>query len=405
MPNAVYERTRARVQDTLLTFYSLAETPIESPEKLDHGDIDVVVCSSLYDSYKGEEMDAKVAAAIGATHYKTGRPTSHFAIPWPENEEKLADTTTRGGPASRKTNEQPVFIQVDINTASSPESFKWQVFNHSHGDLWNMVGSIIRRYGLTASNSGIYVRIAELEPLDKTAARFLLTNDPTTALHFLGMNEARFWRPFSKKWDLFEYVSTCRFFDPTRLSHKEEMKANERQRVRKRTLFQEWVDEYLPSVCANRKGEWAGKSRNDTFSIVKEWFGVGEQFEKRKTDELARCLKRTIWSEIRRELPVEGTRLGIAMKGLKAEIAGVDERLLPEEERRTRDVRAWFKANDFDSVKKWAMEHWEEIEEQQNQKERVACAIYFQQQETKKAGIPKHSVNEEGKGRDVGTFG
>lgn len=395
MPTSVYEQTRDSVIAVLLSFYSFVQAPIEAPEKPDYGDVDIIVCSPLRDFSQKLEIDNELATAIGATHHKTGKPTSNFAIPWSRAAEKRPNATDAVEMFPAEKSKRPIFIQVDISTVGSPASFKWQVFNHSHGDLWNMVGSLIRGYGLTASNSGIYVRIAELEPLNKTAARLLLTSDPTEALKFLGMEEERYWRPFPRKRDLFKYVSTCRFYDPMRFGDRAEMKANDRQRIKKRSLFHEWVDQYLPTVRESQKGEWAEKSREDILGIVKAWFGVGERFEKQKRDELTRIRRQTIWSEIRKDLPIEGTRLGIAMKGLKADIAGTVEGQPAEDSRNESEVRKWFEANDFDAVKKWAMDHWAEIEEQQNQKERVACAMHFQRREMAKAEEEKITSSEE----------
>ncbi|KAL9625415.1 MAG: hypothetical protein Q9160_000478 [Pyrenula sp. 1 TL-2023] len=396
MPPLVYEQTRNSVITALLTIYSLAETPIEAPEKEDHGDIDVIVCSPLQSQLQNTGIDAEAAAAMNAIDFKLGKPTSQFAVPWPKHVELPEGTLSAEDHAADEKERPQVFIQVDVITAPSPAMFKWQVFNHCHGDFWNIIGSLIRRYGLTASNSGIYIRIAELEPLDKAAARFFLTNDPTEALRFFGMNEERFWAPFGRKQDLFEYVSTCRFYDPTRFSMREEMKANDRQRLKKRTLFHEWVDEHLPKVREEKKGEWAETSRDDVINIVKDWFGVGERFDKHKKNELGRIRKQTFWGEIRKELPIEGTRAGVALKGLKAEIAAVSKDLSQEEVAKESQVRTWYKENDLDAVKEWALENWSDIERKQLRKEKIACAIHFQKKEMLEAESEEKAITNGG---------
>lgn len=395
MPPLVYEQTRNSVIAALLSIYSLAETPIEAPEKPDHGDVDVIVCSPLQSLPRSIDINAKVALTIGAIDFKPGKPASQFAVPWPNDAELPKDALSAEDHHAGAKERPQMFIQVDIITAPSPATFKWQVFNHCHGDFWNILGSLIRRFGLTASNSGIYLRIAELEPLNKAAARFLLTSDPAEALRFFGMNEERFWTPFDRKKDLFEYVSTCRFYDPTRFRMKEEMKANDRQRLKKRALFHEWVDGYLPSVHEQKKGEWAEKSRDDVINIVKDWFGIGERFNNYRENGLGRVRKQTFWGEIRKELPIEGTRLGITMKGLKAEIAAIGKNLSQEEAAKESQVRTWYNENDLDAVKEWAMQNWSDIEKQQTQKEKIACAIYFQTKETVEAEDQGKAITSE----------
>ena len=371
MPPSVYYPLRDSLQEILQkSFYAHVQTPIEAPEKPDHGDIDIKVCSPLK-SFTSRD----IAEVIGAKHFKRIGSNEHFAIPWPKSDEASSDHNVN---ISKET-----FIQVDVELIPNPAEHDWAVFQHSHGDLWNILGVFIREYGLTASNSGIYVRIEEIEPHNKTAARVLLTADRRAALNFLGLDYDRYWAPFKTKRELFEYVGTCRFYDPTRIEDLEDLKSKDRRRTRKRSMFSEWIDEYLPQNRDRKKGEWAHKTRDEIVEISTQWFDVGEEFEQRKNGWIQRIEGERLWTDIRTALPLEGTRKGIAMKGLKREIASLGEEQDLEEACLDLEVRKWFKEGDYTAVKAWAMAHWGEVEMRQTQSEKVACAKYFQAQAAK----------------------
>ena len=65
------------------------------------------------------------------------------------------------------------------------------MFHHAFGDLWNLLGTTIRPFGLTANEKGLHIRIEEIELLDRKRSMICLTNDPREVCHLLGLDAAR----------------------------------------------------------------------------------------------------------------------------------------------------------------------------------------------------------------------
>src|SRR5690606_10094037 len=100
--------------------------------------------------------------------------------------------------------------------------------------------------GMHISNTGFYVRIAEIEKANKKRSMVLLSKDPGRILDFLGLEGDAFWREggFSDIYALFGYIFSCRFWgkicrEPNETKEGEggsngPMKRKDRRRVEKR---------------------------------------------------------------------------------------------------------------------------------------------------------------------------
>lgn len=186
---------------------------------------------------------------MGAVETIGAYPIINLAIPYP--------------------NEADKYIQIDIHISPSKKAFDWEMFHAAHGDLWNIIGSTIRQFGITVNNTGMYLRIPEIEALDKKKAMVFLTDDSNAILEFLGLDAERWWKPFQNQEELFEYAVSCRMFwvkktksdDETEgnvivggdvegqeggESGKKKLKHNDRARIRKRDIFRTWMDEFIP---------------------------------------------------------------------------------------------------------------------------------------------------------------
>ena len=80
---------------------------------------------------------------------------------------------------------------MDLRVCPDLASWKWQLFHHAFGDLWNLLGTTIRRFGLTANEKGLQVRIEEIEHLDRKKSMIFLTKDPREVLQLLGLDAER----------------------------------------------------------------------------------------------------------------------------------------------------------------------------------------------------------------------
>ncbi|KAI1489656.1 hypothetical protein F5X96DRAFT_695642 [Biscogniauxia mediterranea] len=312
MSPSVYRAVRERCSHILRQVFVIVATPIEAPAKKDFGDIDIFLawerdeifpCSApampspSYDetSQKGtgdggnnvrskgssssSNSDALLEKAIrllGAVRSKQEQPgVASVAIPWPEDllpAAAAADSNDSDSDSDKKNRPSPprLHIQVDLHVCSSLPDLQWMLFKHTHGDLWNMLGSTIRPFGLTVNEAGLWVRVPEIEACDRNRARVLATRDPGETLRFLGLAQAaRQWeQPFASADALFEYAATCRLFwvrpaedadadadavdiTTTTTGDRRTLKANDRRRMRQRPMFRAWVDEFLPRCRAS----------------------------------------------------------------------------------------------------------------------------------------------------------
>ncbi|KAG8529823.1 uncharacterized protein KY384_005304 [Bacidia gigantensis] len=167
-----------------------------------------------------------VAAQLGAadTVQASGSPTTSFAVKHPQ----LPET----------------FVQIDVHVCST-DTFEWEFFHQSYGDLWNLLGTMIRPLGLTANDAGMHLRIEEIEMSNKKRSMLLLTKSPTETLKFLDLNEKVYERGFSRVEQMFDFIRACRFFDVSAYC-RHGLKANDRKRLAQREVFREFVDNWVP---------------------------------------------------------------------------------------------------------------------------------------------------------------
>lgn len=393
MSPEVYYSVQSRVEDILRSHFKLVGHAVEAPAKQSHGDIDVLVAEPNDRSLTyGRPMGDFLVSVLGAKTWKkmSGNSTYHLALCWPE--EFRNDKTT-----------EPAYIQIDVNLMPTTDSFHWHMFHEAHGDLWMMLGGIIRPYGLTVFSKGLSVRIAEVEKHNKEQARVVATSDPNTVLDYMGLDKERYWKPFDN-WDqMLEYVSTCRFHNPARWKSRDQeednvcinqedlqergqnsgtklLKHNDRQRVAKRPLFGYWIETYLPAHADDDPGRSAFLTREEVVKDAKEFFGpeFARNFEVRKEKMVRLIGVDKLWADVRKTLPVEGTEIGYVMKGLNREVAGnnLDEASI-EAVTGLRAARRAFEEMRFDDVFDWVKINWENIGERQKRLDQEVSRVHF----------------------------
>ncbi len=142
LSRALYTVLKARHTASLGTVYTQVCTPLEAPEKQDHGDIDFLV-------YSPENLPSHdtVKELLGAAHVMPmpGPRTSNYAIPIPEDE---FNTQMHVG-----------WYQVDVHVCGSPEEFAGVRFFHSYGDMGMILGLVARHSGLHLGIHGLKVHV------------------------------------------------------------------------------------------------------------------------------------------------------------------------------------------------------------------------------------------------------
>ncbi|KAK2627008.1 hypothetical protein QTJ16_004183 [Diplocarpon rosae] len=294
MPLHIYKQVLTRVLAILHQHFLRAASPIEAPGKADYGDIDVLVFSPLAAAYDQSvtpklKVVESIAQGLGAIAWIAGPKSQamNFAIPWPQ--ESLPSTLTASQNDAEKQGRNAVpdpipaaekFIQLDLHILATSHELDWHLFHDAHGDLCSILGSTIRRFGLTVNHTGMHLRIPSIEAHDRKKSLVFLTSSPTSTLHFLGLDAERWWHPFGSRQEMFEYAAGCRLFsvkaeseieeEPERVDGgvhvssdmiidtsindrsrdqipKKKLKSSERQRLLKRPTFRAWMEEFLPS--------------------------------------------------------------------------------------------------------------------------------------------------------------
>lgn len=425
MPPHIYKHIRDRALRILRSeFFAQAECPIEAPAKIDHGDVDILVASPRDPAHADV---ASLAAALGATQYKENSPTTNFALPWPTVQELSASVKTesathpytadaeeqdghlygvsRGNDGGARHNnintdrtDPPRYIQLDVHVCLTPEQFQWELFHQAHGDLWNMLGGMIRPYGLIVNHIGLYLRLAGVENISRDQRTIQLTTSPSAVLKFLDLDEKNYWTRFESLEAMFSYAASCRFYDPKAYEGKKDLKANDRLRMKKRPMYMKWYEGYLKEHKEDPPGRMAGVDRQEVIEEAKKVFAVAREYEEKRAKGLRIMGEEKFWSGIRKGLPVEGLRIGVVMRGVKREVLGgtlapdpemlngkskeavgrtlsadADERSGAKREaaqKKLSDMQHAYLDGRFDEVADWVKTDWEDIERRQNAYER-----------------------------------
>ncbi|KAF5867424.1 uncharacterized protein Bfra_010397 [Botrytis fragariae] len=331
MTQEVYNEALTQNQAVLRKFYSKVESAIEGPGKTTYGDVDILVALPLEGAFSSEDgvgVELKKALNAKALVQEKGNPTINFAVPWP----KYTITGAKDGKnvtESTDTSSASWYVQVDVHICKSEHEFDWELFHSAHGDLWNIIGTTIRGFGLTINNCAFFIRIPEIESADRKKSMVFLTDNPAEILDFLGLNQEKWWKRFSTQQEMFEYAATCRMFwvrdvaedeaegDATGIvaergqeggaEGKKKLKHNDRQRLAKRPIFRAWVDEFIPMCREAGKYSDTKITREQIRDEVFKKFGVEEEYETRRHDwNLARHLVEVMNDGIKANIPVDG---------------------------------------------------------------------------------------------------
>ncbi|KAK8068901.1 hypothetical protein PG994_005517 [Apiospora phragmitis] len=325
MPPGVYQHVKATCHEKLKQIFEQVATPIEGPGKPDVGDIDFLVHGSITDLQSTQWRDA-VSAVLGA-------------------ERCFLSAGTCG------------FIRDPL--APSPETFRWSVFKQDHGDLWNLLGSTIRPYGLTIDHEALYVRIAEIEKFDKKKAKIHLTSDPEIVLQFLGLDLQQWKQPFASMEDSYKYAATSRFFW---VKPESDDKSDGSDEERIEGEFTRKNLNLFPKCREQHRFTDRQTDREATLEEVFERFGVRETYDARVLEFRQKRQAETIWKDvIKATVPSEGIEpmfRGCAANGLKRIIMQGDESygVVPSEP--LKDETGLF---DEDAVRRFSEAHWKKV--------------------------------------------
>lgn len=244
MSPEAYHALLSKYISILSKHYVHVGSPREAPEKTSHGDIDILVCTPIHNS---PPDTAGLTKILHATKSIAAKPATLFAIRYP---------------SELPSNEEGDYhIQLDIQRCDTVDKFNWMLFFNSSGDFWNILGTALRRYGLTANDRGLHLRVREIETENKQHALISLTSDPGDLLEFLGLDVKDFNKGWSTLEGMYVFLAQHRFFRRDSYIREHHLDSplsttqganggggtKEKKRVETRAVYRQFVEEFLPS--------------------------------------------------------------------------------------------------------------------------------------------------------------
>lgn len=370
-----------------------------------------------------------ICRVLGAVrHQSSNKHVATIAIPWPEDlsygdaepKTKCSCSETSIGEQEDVEDQEsaddlrPRFIQVDVHICEKLENLQWMLFKHAHGDLWNLLGATIRRFGLTIDEVGLYVRIPEIEKRDKKKAKVLLSQEPGEILHFLGLKfDGKQWEePFASEEDVFEYAATCNLFwvmpqdteaegggeDMTEAVLARKLKSNDRRRMNYRPVFRKWLEEFIPACRAAGRFTSTPLTRDEVRQHVFEYFpGVHLIYDAVVTEWRIKRQREELWKDVIKPAVPDDMgydRRGCCVSALKKIIMdgndSFDGILAPPT---LKDKDGIF---DEDAVRVWVEENWQRVMDTAWRINQERCAAL--------KGATKHTVSGSEKPAGDGSF-
>ena len=262
MPKEVYNKVREQCAATLRQSYQYVASPIDGPNKVDFGDVDIMVAQPKNLASIGKpcrEILEGIRIALSADRLVTegGQDVAgNFAVPWPTESDGAVDGLVDNVGSLEDASDEKRWVQVDVRVCTSLDHLEWMLFKHAHGDIWNLLGTTIRPCGLTVDEVALWLRVPEIEKHNRKRAKIFLSSDPVEVLQFLGLPLLDYWlSPFPSLEAMNKYVTNCRFFTavPSERDRVDELnrdlsalKANDRRRMNYRPVFSQFVQEFVP---------------------------------------------------------------------------------------------------------------------------------------------------------------
>ncbi|KAK7056812.1 hypothetical protein VNI00_002529 [Paramarasmius palmivorus] len=206
LPPQLYHEQKARFTRVIQDHYVEVAVPSEAPEKETHGDIDYLVCTPRVPTSGAVNVPHEtIKDALGAAHVipMEGNRTSNFAVPISQAERQTSALSGDGD-----CEDDVKYYQVDIHVCNDSEELKRIFFFHSYGDLGMILGLVAQNVGLAWGTNGL-----KYSHPPHPAIILCTSHDEIAA--FFGLSMERWNAGFKTRAEVFEWVRTSRFFDPS----------------------------------------------------------------------------------------------------------------------------------------------------------------------------------------------
>ncbi len=149
-------------------------------------------------------------------------------------------------------NTKNIYFQIDLIKS---QNIAMDLFYFSYGDLGSILGRIIKHYGLTFGNAGLWINIEKatidlylknhdkkIEHISNVNKPIILTENPEEICVYLGLDYKKWLNGFSNNLEIYEFIIKCTFFNP-KLFDVEYFTLNHdhRRRYNQRAMYQDFV--------------------------------------------------------------------------------------------------------------------------------------------------------------------
>ncbi|ESK95012.1 hypothetical protein Moror_14017 [Moniliophthora roreri MCA 2997] len=206
LPPPLYQSQKARFLRAIQGLYVHVLVPHEGPEKESHGDIDFLVCTPRDGNDGAVDVPHQIMQeALGALHVvpMEGNRTSNFAVPIGQEDRHYfaSSINSEDGP-------EDLYYQVDVHVCNDKEELERIFFFHSYGDLGMILGLLAQNVGLALGTNGLKYP----HPPHPT---IVLSTSYDEIADFFGLDMGRWHAGFKTHPEIFDWVASSRFFDPS----------------------------------------------------------------------------------------------------------------------------------------------------------------------------------------------
>ncbi|KJA21192.1 hypothetical protein HYPSUDRAFT_88200 [Hypholoma sublateritium FD-334 SS-4] len=260
IPPSIYRALKQDMLAKMSEFYNRVGVPREAPEKVDYGDLDLLVTDpkSVYGSFVPHEV---IKQGIGAKYVNPmkGNRTSNYAVPIYHGQWTALPHGAEEQENRSVTEDGEIYYQIDVHVCLDMKEYDRLNFFNSYGDLGMIMGLISRNGGLTLGAKGLMLPDPPNPPQDLSESFDEITS-------FLGLSMKVFEEGFQTREQIYEWVTSSKFFDAGQFRSTgpgiSKVKAQ-------RTMYSEFVEWVATTKivsqqisCMSRE-EWQAKIRDE----------------------------------------------------------------------------------------------------------------------------------------------
>jgi hypothetical protein len=208
-------------------------------------------------------------------------------------------------------------LQIDLITVSG-DDFDTNEMYLSYNDLGNFIGRIAQGFGLKYGQQGLWY---EHYFKGSNIARIDISKNYEDIFKFLGLSYERYLEGFDELEDIFEYISTCKFFNWKMFQMDKLNKINRDRNLKRKSYmsFLEWMDR---NVADDEHLYQFDKTQDEYNKMIAEAFPYANLELEIRRVEYEYCKSLYVKSKfsgrtVMDTYGLEGKQLGEAMIGFK----------------------------------------------------------------------------------------